>query len=250
MDVLWPDRGTGRRREQPPPGGARRAPRARRGRDRVARRGALPRRRDRRRPVRARRGRCAPGRDAGGLPCGALALRRRAPPGEPLRRLGGDATRRARGARRRARGRSSTRSATRRARFDAAGGRRARSSVASRELAELQALLAAHAPAHARRHGRRRQDAARARARARRRAGVSRRARRSSSSPRSPTRGLVPDAVAAALDVRALSGQELVDAVIDFLAPRTLLLVLDNCEHLLDGDARRSRTRCFAPRRG
>jgi predicted ATPase len=45
--------------------------------------------------------------------------------------------------------------------------------------------------------------------------------------------GLVLDAVAVALDVRALSGQELVDAVIDFLAPRTLLLVLDNCEHLL-----------------
>jgi predicted ATPase len=45
--------------------------------------------------------------------------------------------------------------------------------------------------------------------------------------------GLVIDAVAVALDVRALSGQELVDAVIDFLAPRTLLLVLDNCEHLL-----------------
>jgi predicted ATPase len=44
---------------------------------------------------------------------------------------------------------------------------------------------------------------------------------------------LVPDAVAAALDVRALSSQEPVDAVIDFLAPRTLLLVLDNCEHLL-----------------
>ncbi len=44
---------------------------------------------------------------------------------------------------------------------------------------------------------------------------------------------LVPDAIAAALDVRALPGQELVEALIDFLAPRTLLLVLDNCEHLL-----------------
>jgi len=44
---------------------------------------------------------------------------------------------------------------------------------------------------------------------------------------------LVPDAVAAALDVRALTGQDPVDAVVDFLAPRTLLLVLDNCEHLL-----------------
>ena len=45
--------------------------------------------------------------------------------------------------------------------------------------------------------------------------------------------GLVPDAVAAALDVRALSGQNLVDAIVEFLAPRSLLLVIDNCEHLL-----------------
>ena len=44
---------------------------------------------------------------------------------------------------------------------------------------------------------------------------------------------LVPDAVAAALDARALPGQDVVDAVVEFLAPRTLLLVLDNCEHLL-----------------
>ena len=45
--------------------------------------------------------------------------------------------------------------------------------------------------------------------------------------------GVVPDAVAAALDVRALSGQKLVDAIVEFLAPRSLLLVMDNCEHLL-----------------
>ncbi len=44
---------------------------------------------------------------------------------------------------------------------------------------------------------------------------------------------LVPAAVAAALDVHALAGQNLVDAVGEFLAPRALLLVLDNCEHLL-----------------
>jgi predicted ATPase len=44
---------------------------------------------------------------------------------------------------------------------------------------------------------------------------------------------LVPDAVAAALDVRPLPEQEPVEAVIDFLTRRTLLLVLDNCEHLL-----------------
>jgi predicted ATPase len=45
--------------------------------------------------------------------------------------------------------------------------------------------------------------------------------------------GLVLDSLAGALDVRALPGQELIDAVIEFLTPRTLLLVLDNCEHLL-----------------
>ena len=49
--------------------------------------------------------------------------------------------------------------------------------------------------------------------------------------------GPVPDAVAAALDARALSGQRLVDAVVEFLAPRSLLLVLDNCEHLLAATA-------------
>jgi predicted ATPase len=50
--------------------------------------------------------------------------------------------------------------------------------------------------------------------------------------------GLVPDAVAAALDVRALSGQTLVDAVIGFLSPRSLLLVIDNCEHLIAATAK------------
>ena len=48
---------------------------------------------------------------------------------------------------------------------------------------------------------------------------------------------LVTDAVAAALDVRPLPAQELVDALADFLAPRTLLLVLDNCEHVLSASA-------------
>src|SRR5262249_49440816 len=44
---------------------------------------------------------------------------------------------------------------------------------------------------------------------------------------------LVPDATAAALDVRALPGQDVVAALVDFLAPRRLLLLLDNCEHVL-----------------
>jgi predicted ATPase len=45
--------------------------------------------------------------------------------------------------------------------------------------------------------------------------------------------GLVPSAIATALDVRALSGQKLIDALVEFLAPRSVLVVLDNCEHLL-----------------
>jgi predicted ATPase len=48
---------------------------------------------------------------------------------------------------------------------------------------------------------------------------------------------LVPAAVAAALDVRALPGQDLADAVVDFLAPRTFLVVVDNCEHVLGTSA-------------
>jgi predicted ATPase len=49
--------------------------------------------------------------------------------------------------------------------------------------------------------------------------------------------GLIADAVAVALDVRALSGQSLVDAIVEFLASRSLLLVVDNCEHLLAATA-------------
>jgi len=48
---------------------------------------------------------------------------------------------------------------------------------------------------------------------------------------------LVADAIANALEVRPLPAQEPVDAVIDFLASRTLLLVLDNCEHVLAATA-------------
>src|SRR5262245_45322726 len=44
---------------------------------------------------------------------------------------------------------------------------------------------------------------------------------------------LVPDGVAAALDVRALPGRSPTETLADFLAPRTVLLVVDNCEHVL-----------------
>ncbi len=48
---------------------------------------------------------------------------------------------------------------------------------------------------------------------------------------------LVGEALADALDVRALPGQDAVDAAVDFLRSRALLLVLDNCEHILQAAA-------------
>jgi predicted ATPase len=48
---------------------------------------------------------------------------------------------------------------------------------------------------------------------------------------------LLPDAVAAVFDVRAMPGRTLVDAIVDVVAPRPLLLVVDNCEHLLGATA-------------
>jgi predicted ATPase len=47
----------------------------------------------------------------------------------------------------------------------------------------------------------------------------------------------VPDAVAEALDLRALPGGALVDAIAAELATRELLLVLDNCEHVIGASA-------------
>ena len=47
----------------------------------------------------------------------------------------------------------------------------------------------------------------------------------------------VPDAVAEALELRALPGAALVDAIAMELAPRELLLVLDNCEHVIGASA-------------
>jgi predicted ATPase len=48
---------------------------------------------------------------------------------------------------------------------------------------------------------------------------------------------LVPDGVAAALDVRALPGRTPTETLADFLGPRTALLVVDNCEHVLGASA-------------
>jgi predicted ATPase len=43
----------------------------------------------------------------------------------------------------------------------------------------------------------------------------------------------VADAVADAVDVRAMPGQDAVEALADFVSSRSLLLVIDNCEHVL-----------------
>jgi len=45
----------------------------------------------------------------------------------------------------------------------------------------------------------------------------------------------VPRAVAGALGVKETAGRELTDAIVSALRPRQALLVLDNCEHVLDG---------------
>ena len=48
---------------------------------------------------------------------------------------------------------------------------------------------------------------------------------------------LVPEAVARVLGVPEVAGVSLFDALVAYLRPRTLLLVLDNCEHLIDACA-------------
>ncbi len=49
---------------------------------------------------------------------------------------------------------------------------------------------------------------------------------------------LVADAVAVVLDVRAMPGQTVVDALVDYLGSRSLLLIVDNCEHVLAATAK------------
>lgn len=51
--------------------------------------------------------------------------------------------------------------------------------------------------------------------------------------------GLVPQAVAATFGIREERGHELSDTIGSFLADRQLLLVMDNCEHVLDDVAPR-----------
>ncbi len=50
--------------------------------------------------------------------------------------------------------------------------------------------------------------------------------------------GLLTEVVAAALGVRDQMGRALTDVLVDFFAPRHTLVVLDNCEHLIDDVAK------------
>ncbi len=49
--------------------------------------------------------------------------------------------------------------------------------------------------------------------------------------------GLVIQTVATVFNVREAAGRPLLDSLIDYLKPRELLLVLDNCEHLIESSA-------------
>jgi predicted ATPase/DNA-binding SARP family transcriptional activator len=50
--------------------------------------------------------------------------------------------------------------------------------------------------------------------------------------------GLVPGRVAATLGLRERGGQSVTDMIADYLADRSLLLVVDDCEHVIDAAAR------------
>lgn len=53
---------------------------------------------------------------------------------------------------------------------------------------------------------------------------------------------LIPQAVAAALGVREMRGQSLTETLADYLRPKKMLLVLDNCEHLIEACAQLAET--------
>ncbi len=48
---------------------------------------------------------------------------------------------------------------------------------------------------------------------------------------------LVPQRVASALDVREVPGRRVSEQLVEHLSPKEMLLVLDNCEHLIEGCA-------------
>ena len=54
----------------------------------------------------------------------------------------------------------------------------------------------------------------------------------------------VDDAVAAALHLPTSTGRSSIDVIVDYLRDKTMLLVLDNCEHLVKACARLVATLC------
>ncbi len=60
---------------------------------------------------------------------------------------------------------------------------------------------------------------------------------------------LIPKTVAAALNLPEIPGKKITEALVDFLRPKRLLLILDNCEHLLEAcTSLADRTRACLPR--
>ena len=60
---------------------------------------------------------------------------------------------------------------------------------------------------------------------------------------------VVPVAVARALGLPDQPGRSTMDTLLRFVGDRQMLMVLDNCEHLLDASAAADRRRCWPPAR-
>ena len=116
-----------------------------------------------------------------------------------------------------------------------------RSSGARTRSSRSSTALDERAARHAHRHRRCGQDASRDAGRRRGRCRDSPTAPGSASLPPPTTSVLMAQVIANALGCQQRPGLSLADSIVEYLKVRSLLLVLDNCEHLLDdaGDARR-----------
>ena len=106
-----------------------------------------------------------------------------------------------------------------------------------RELGEIRKKLATARRGEPGRPGRGRQDAARTFASEPISRGASRMAPGWSSLARSRDPAFVTDAVLAALDLRDQAGSKPIEILVSYLRERRLLLLIDNCEHLLEAAA-------------
>ena len=114
-----------------------------------------------------------------------------------------------------------------------------RSSAARREIGALAELVRAVVVGDPDRRRRRRQDAPRAPGGGARSSPTSPTVRGCASSRRSPTRARCGTSLGASAAACSRSpGRSLEESVLEYLAAKRLLLVLDNCEHLLDAVAR------------